>query len=216
MNETNQSNAEILARANLSNIGKKLKAGKTLTTSERKALEEFQSENSDGWVKDLTTLAKELGLARKSIYEARSRFPDAPKRHDDGKRENLFAWQQFCADNLIGKDTATKNLSDLKAELMREQIALARSKNRKEDAEVIDREIVESALSLLGQKLDLLLRLKLEVELGQRVIGKSAAEVNVEGGIMLDEIREVINGNIATFREQSLPEIDPSESLPRK
>lgn len=174
------------------------------------------AETADGWVKDTTSLAKQLGLSRQAIYDARTRFPDAPKKHEDGHRENLAAWQQFCADNLIGKDTATKNLSDLKAELMREQIALARSKNRKEDAEVIDREIVESALSLLGQKLDLLLRLKLEVELGQRVIGKNAAEVNVEGGIMLDEIREVINGNIATFREQSLPEVDPSESLPRK
>ena len=59
-------------------------------------------------------------------------------------------------------------------------------------------------LSTLGQKLDLLLRLKLEVELGPRVAGKSAAEANVEGGEILAEIREVVNANIATFETEAL------------
>ena len=101
---------------------------------------------------------------------------------------------------MIGKDVATKNLSDLKAELMREQIRLARAKNQREAGEVIAAEVVDDMLVTLAQKLDLLLRLKLEVELGQRVIGKNAAEVNVEGGVILDEIREVINSNIATYQ----------------
>lgn len=41
-------------------------------------------------------------------------------------------------------------------------------------------------LATLGQKLDLLLRLKLEVELGPRVAGKSMAEINIEGAIIVD------------------------------
>lgn len=193
-----------IRRANAGNILKKLRAGRTLSAQERNALEEFQAENSGGWVKDTTTLAKELGLSRQAIYDARNRFPDAPKKHEDGRRENLAAWQQFCADNVIGKDVATKNLADLKAELMREQIELARAKNRREAGDVIDREIVESMLGVLGQKLDLLLRLKLEVELGPRVAGKSAAEANVEGAAMLQEIREVINANVAKFESEAL------------
>lgn len=204
MSSEAKSTAEILANANLSNIGKKLKAGKTLSTSERKALNEFQSEQSGGWVKDTTTLAKELGLSRQAIYDARSRFPDAPKKHEDGKRENLTAWLDFVGAKLIGKDVGTKNLVELKAELMREQIALARAKNRRESGGVIDREIVEAMLVTLGQKLDLLLRLKLEVELGPRVAGKNAAEANVEGALILDEIREVVNGNIAKFEGEAL------------
>jgi hypothetical protein len=64
MTDTPQSPSDLLARRNLQNIAVKLKAGKTLTTAERKALNEFQSEQSDGWVKDTTTLAKELGLSR--------------------------------------------------------------------------------------------------------------------------------------------------------
>jgi hypothetical protein len=200
MTEIKPTDAEILSRANLSNIGKKLKAGKTLSTSERKALNEFQSQNDDGWVKDLSALAKELGLTRQAIYDARARFPDAPKKHEDGKRENLVAWQQFCGDNLIGKDTATKNLAELKAQLMQREITLRDMKIAREAGETIAKEVVDDMFATLAQKLDLLLRLKLEVELGQRVIGKNAAEANVEGALILDEIREVINSNIATYQ----------------
>lgn len=204
MSDAPQSPSDLLARRNLQNIAVKLKAGKTLSTSERKALNEFQAEQSGGWVKDTTTLAKDLGLSRQAIYDARARFPNAPKRHEDGKRENLAAWQQFVAENVIGKDTATKNLADLKAELMREQIRLARAKNEREAGDVIDREVVEAMLVTLGQKLNLLLRLKLEVELGPRGVGMNAAELNVEGGVILGEIREVINANIATFEAEAL------------
>jgi hypothetical protein len=199
-----KSPSELLARRNVQNIAVKLKAGKTLTTSERKALNEFQSEQTGGWVKDLSALAKELGMSRQGIYDVRNRFPDAPKKHEDGKRENLTAWQAFCAEHLIGKDTATKNLADLKAELMREQIRLARSKNEREAGDVIDREVVEAMLVTLGQKLDLLLRLKLTIELGPRGVGMNAAELNVEGAAILSEIREVVNANIATFEAEAL------------
>jgi hypothetical protein len=204
MTEPAQSPSEILARRNVQNIAVKLKAGKTLTTSERKALNEFQAEQTGGWVKDLSALAKELGMSRQGIYDVRNRFPDAPKKHEDGKRENLTAWQAFCAEHLIGRDTATKNLADLKAELMSEQIRLARSKNEREAGDVIDREVVEAMLVTLGQKLDLLLRLKLTIELGPRGVGMNAAELNVEGAAILSEIREVVNANIATFEAEAL------------
>jgi hypothetical protein len=195
-----KSTAKILADANLSNIGKKLKAGKTLSISERKAINEFEAEQSDGWVKDLSALAKELGLTRQAVYDARARFPDAPSKHEDGKRENLVAWQQFCGDNLIGKDTATKNLAELKAQLMQREIKLRDMKIAREAGETVAKEVVDEMFVTLAQKLDLLLRLKLEVELGQRVIGKNAAEANVEGALILDEIRDVINSNIATYQ----------------
>lgn len=198
---------EVYARANVANIVKKLKAGKTLTTAERKALDDYEAKQAgEDWVKDTSALARELGLSRKTIYEARERFTDAPPKHADGRRENLTAWRAFCGEKLIGKDTATKTLADLKAELMREQIKLARAKNRREEADVIDREVVEEMLGLLAQKLDLLLRLKLEVELGPRVAGKSAAEANLEGAAMLDEIREVVNANLANFQREAIRE----------
>jgi hypothetical protein len=208
--------ASKIKRANIGNIVRKLRDGKTLTANERKALEEYQSdsgESDDGWVKDISALSKELGLSRQAIYEARARYPnEAPKKEPGSRRENLVAWQKFCAEKLIGKDTATKTLADLKADLMREQIKLARNKNRREEGDSIDRSIVEEMLALLGQKLDLLLRLKLEVELGPRVAGKSAAEINSEGRLMLDEIREVIAGNIATFERDAVNQTRRSDS----
>lgn len=142
-------------------------------------------------------LAKRLGVSTQAVTSWR-KLEGAPTGTD------LEGWQNFRASRLLGKDTATKTLAELKAELMREQIALAKNKNAKAAGEVIDREVVESMLALLGQKLDLLLRLKLEVELGPRVAGKSAAEANVEGGLILDEIREVIEGNIANFQREAL------------
>ena len=127
MTDDAPSPVEVYAKANLANIVKKLKAGKTLTASERKALDEYESKQSGTeWVKDTATLARELGLSRQAIYDARSRFPtEAPAKHADGRKENLEAWRAFCAAKLIGKDTATKTLADLKADLMREQIKLA-------------------------------------------------------------------------------------------
>ena len=181
-----------IRRANAGNILKKIRAGKTLSAQERNALDEFQSEQSGGWVKDLSALAKELGLTRQAVYDARARFPNAPKKHEDGKRENLVAWQQFCADNLIGKDTATKNLAELKAQLMQREITLRDMKIAREAGDTVEKRVVEDMLAILGQKLNLLLRLKLEVEMG------------VEGGLMLDEIREVINSNIANFQREAL------------
>ncbi len=202
MSDDAQSSVAIYAKVNLANIVKKLKVGKTLSGSERKALDEYEAQQAGTeWVKDVSALARELGLSRQTVYEARNRFPnDAPAKHPDGKKENLDAWRKFCADKLIGKDVATKTLADLKAELMREQIELARAKNRREGGAVIDRETVEEAIALIGQKWDLLLRLKLEVELGPRVAGKSAAESNVEGSRILDEIREVVNAGLARFQ----------------
>lgn len=211
--ETPHPTAELYAKANVANIVKKLKAGRTLTTAERKALDDYENRNSDEeWVKDTTALARELGLARKSIYEARERFPDAPAKHADGKRENLKAWREFCATNLIGKDTATKTLAELKAELMRREIRLRDIKIQREGGKLVSREVVEDLLGLLAQKLDLLLRLKLEVELGPRCAGKDAGEINHEGSQILDEIREVVNSNLASFEATAISKTQRSES----
>jgi hypothetical protein len=212
MSDETPNPADVLAKANVANITKKLRAGKTLTSSERKALDEYQSRNDGGeWVQDTTALARELNLSRKAIYDARARFPDeAPKK--DGKRENLAAWQKFCAEKLIGKDTATETLADLKAQLMQREIKLRDMKIARESGEMIARDVVHEMLGLLAQKLDLLLRLKLEVELGPRVAGKTPAEANLEGRIILDEVREVVNANIATFEGEAVNETRREDS----
>jgi hypothetical protein len=116
----------------------------------------------------------------------------------------LDAWQAFKTERGLCRERAASELGKLKADLLRDQIAHARARNRREAGDVIDREVVEVMLVTLGQKLDLLVRFKVEVELGSRVAGKSAAEANIEGGERLQEIREVINGNIAKFEGEAL------------
>jgi hypothetical protein len=205
MSDAQPESVGVYQKANVANIIKKLKAGRTLTTAERKAVDDYESQQGGNWAKDLSSLARELGLSRQAIYEARSRFPnDAPKKHADGKRENIEAWREFCAAKLIGRDTATKTLADLKAELMQREIKLRDMKIARESGKVIDSQIVDDMLMTLAQKLDLLLRLKLEVELGPRVAGKTPAEANLEGRLILDEIREVVNANISTFQTEAI------------
>jgi hypothetical protein len=69
---------------------------------------------------------------------------------------------------------------------------------------VVDRETIRKMLGLLGQKLDLLLWLKREVELPSRCLGKNAAELGIEGAAILDEIRKVVNGILARFETDAV------------
>jgi hypothetical protein len=142
-------------------------------------------------------LAASLEVSHQSLHLWRQ-LEGAPESAD------LEAWKAFKTERGLGRVRATGELNTLKADLLREQIRQVRAKNQREAGESIAKEVVDDMLATLSQKLDLLLRLKLEVELGQRVIGKNAAEVNVEGGVILDEIREVINSNIALFQTDAV------------
>ena len=53
----------------------------------------------------------------------------------------------------------------------------------------------------------------MEVELGQRVVGKNAAEINIEGEIIVDEIRDIINSNIALYQSDMVSRSASIEEL---
>jgi phage terminase Nu1 subunit (DNA packaging protein) len=205
---------DALAKANVANILKKVKAGGVLTAAQQRTLDEFRSAKTGGqWVKDTTTLAKELGLSRQAIYDARSRFPHAPRKHDDGRREDLLAWQQFCAHNVIGKDTATRNLSDLKAELMREQIKLARMKNAEAKREVIGRDLVSNYLISWVAKLDLILTTELENNLPSLLIGQPIDIMRLEMRKAHDRIRESTRRGLSAWEDLNPVLDEPSPEV---
>jgi transcriptional regulator with XRE-family HTH domain len=147
---------------------------------------------------ELYAIAEKLGISIRTLTNWRKRegFPR------DGTAEAVKAWAEGQGLHRISDGS----LGALKAEIMRRDIELRDLKISRERGDVIDREVVEEMLGLLAQKLDLLLRLKLEVELGPRVAGKSAAEANLEGTAILDEIREVVNANLARFGTEAVKE----------
>ena len=145
---------------------------------------------------ELIAIAEQLGINIRTLSNWRKRdgFPK------DGTADAVKAWAEANGLHRISDGS----LGQLRADLLRRDIELRDLKIARERGDAIARETVEEMLGLLGQKLDLLLRLKLEVELGPRVAGKSAAEANLEGGEILEEIREVINGNLSNFEQQAL------------
>ena len=105
----------------------------------------------------------------------------------------------------LGRDRGSPEIAALKAELLREQIRKLRARNLREADAVVDAKVVSEMLKTLANKLDMLLRQKLEVELGPRMVGKNHAEIAIEGRLIHDEIREVLDNNIANYQSEELP-----------
>lgn len=117
----------------------------------------------------------------------------------DGTPEEVREWLD---QNGLGRSYTSAesgDLRELKAESLKRDIALKDQRLAAMRGEVVDREVMRSMLQLLIQKLALLHRLKLTVELGPRCAGKSAAEINAEGERIIDEIAEVFDANIGRF-----------------
>ena len=105
----------------------------------------------------------------------------------------------------LGRDRGSPEIAALKAELLREQIRKLRARNLREADAVVDAKVVTEMLKTLANKLAMLLRQKLEVELGPRMVGKNHAEIAIEGRLIHDEIREVLDNNIANYQNEELP-----------
>ena len=70
---------------------------------------------------------------------------------------------------------------------------------------MVDAKVVSEMLKTLANKLDMLLRQKLEVELGPRMVGKNHAEIAIEGRLIHHEIGEILAYNIANYQSEQLP-----------
>jgi hypothetical protein len=117
----------------------------------------------------------------------------------DGTPEEVREWLD---QNGLGRSYTSQesgDLRELKAESLKRDIAIKDQRLAAMRGEVVDREVMRSMLQLLVQKLALLHRLKLTVELGPRCAGKNAAEINAEGERIIDEIAEVFNANVGRF-----------------
>jgi transcriptional regulator with XRE-family HTH domain len=107
--------------------------------------------------------------------------------------ENVATWRAEQ------KPRARDDLEQLKCDKLQQDIEIGELKAARLRREQIRVEQVDALSRLIGQKLSLLLRQKVEVELPGRVLGKPIAEINAECAAAADEMREIVNGNLADY-----------------
>ena len=134
-------------------------------------------------------LAEALHVNIRTIqrWENEPAFPKIPTP------ENVATWRAEK------KPRAREDLEQLKCEKLQQDIEIGELKAARLRREQIKVEQVDALSRLIGQKLSLLLRQKVEVELPGRVLGKPIAEINAECVAIADEIREIVNGNLADY-----------------
>ena len=135
-------------------------------------------------------LAKALDVSSRTImrWEKEAEYP-----HRNATPENVKAWRASRVPKLKG------DLDTLKCEKLQQEIDINELRMAKLRREQMSIAAVDSLSRLIGQKLSLLVRQKVEVELPGRCVGKSIAELNVECAAVADEIREIVNANLADY-----------------
>ena len=142
-------------------------------------------------------LAEALGVSSRTImrWEKEAEYP-----HRKATPENVKAWRASRVPKR--KD----DLDALKCEKLQQEIDLNELRMAKLRREQMSISAVDSLSRLIGQKFSLLVRQKVEVELPGRCVGKSVAELNVECAAVADEMREIVNSNLADYEKISADE----------
>ncbi|MDP0501844.1 MAG: hypothetical protein Q7P63_17255 [Verrucomicrobiota bacterium JB022] len=115
-NSLTPEDAEKLVKADVHNILKKVKAGKTLTPSELQRIRSVAGETdaSVTKAKNLTQLASLLGVTRQTLY-AWKKMEGAPVPAANGEHD-VIAWREFAkARDLKNSDDAPASSEALKA-----------------------------------------------------------------------------------------------------
>lgn len=134
-------------------------------------------------------LADALHVARRTIV----RWQKLAGYPRNATPENVTAWRAEQ------KPREREELEELKCQKLQQDIEIGELKAARLRREQIRVEQVDALSRLIGQKLSLLFRQKVEVELPGRVLGKPIAEVNVECAAVADEMREIVNANLADY-----------------
>lgn len=126
--------AETLLKADLRNLSKKLRDGKTLSAQERTMLQSIASGGSGAalsYASNQVELAEILGVSRKTIQRARKRDGN-PGTRPDG-RWDVSAWREFL--RLTGNCSEDGEEEDV-SELQREKARNILLRNEKLEAEL--------------------------------------------------------------------------------
>lgn len=201
--------ADRLLRADLANIVRKVKAGKTLTAQERRTLQAASTGDDDdtapATAKNYVELADILGVTRRTLQDWR-KMAGAPEASSNGLHD-VAAWRDFQR-KIGGKGAATPEGGDGDEDGLPSEPVLKRRKlllfcREKEMAlaerrgELIDVATVRATWSKKIAAANSLLRKRLENELPSELEGLEAAEIYEILVALVDEFNQAMRSGDA-------------------
>lgn len=209
--------AERLLKANLANIVKKVKAGKTLTREERRLLTQASEDEELDGVAVVTTyveLAEILGITRRTLQDWR-KMEGAPEPASNGEHD-VNAWKEFQS-KIDGKGAERiedpEEESGLPSEpiLKRKKLLLFCQEKEMQlslkRGELIEISAVRNTWAKKCAEANTHLRQRLENELPSELEGLEAADIFDALVAVVDEFNEIMNGGKGAI------EIDPKDEL---
>ena len=201
-NNISEEHIDRIKSANIANILKKLKAGRTLTAAELKLIDEAR-----GGVNALTTLEQIcnlFGVTRKTVALWRKEGRDCPKKVEG--KESISAWRQWFEDNPSAGSTKNNpglTREELICEKHKREIALLDIKVAEARREVIPASEVEEILSYIAsrQRAELIRFANTEaVTLAGKLGGEAAVARSVLDGLV-DRQCTIMAEAVARFLE---------------
>jgi hypothetical protein len=192
-----------IRRANVANIVKKLKAGKTLTAVEMKAIQDLEKEREHlPESANQQEVAALLGITARGLRKIRTEHPDeAPKQLPDGK-EDVRAWLAYVRSRPIGPNKVKgTNREALLCRRIEKQIELQEIQIQRARGQLLDLAEVESLHAAIFGTATSTLRQRVENDLPLQMQNKTVPAMRAECRRIVDEVLKGIQKGIEAWAE---------------
>ena len=192
-----------IRRANVANIVKKLKAGKTLTAVEMKAIQDLEKEREHlPESANQQEVAALLGITPRGLRKIRTEHPDqAPRQLPDGK-EDVRAWLAYVRSKPIGPNKVKgTNREALLCQRIEKQIELQEIQIQRARGQLLDLAEVESLHAAIFGTATSTLRQRVENDLPLQMQNKSVPAMRAECRRIVDEVLTGIQRGIEAWAE---------------
>lgn len=180
MTEIPKSVATQAMKANIANILRKVKSGKTLSSAELRILAASGEDPKPSDLVTTTRLAQMFGINRKTIAQWRKEGLDVPEKVDG--QEPLQAWREWFAchpESGHGNAKPRADRETLLCEKLEVEIAIKRIELEVESGKVVEKAKVRESMAALGSVIKTMLK-KIANDLPPRIEGMQAAQIKVE------------------------------------
>jgi transcriptional regulator with XRE-family HTH domain len=194
MEQFSQQAAQTIIDADLKNIIKKVKEGKTLTQAELARVQSRASGVTDESIttaKNTTELAQVLGVARQSLNRWK-KLKDAPKANGNGSY-SVVEWRLFIKEKGLQTGNASIDVEALKARKLLAEIEERELKTAILKEEYVSLDLVRTVWTTNVGKAIALMRAKFENELPPILSGMDAISIQGECQAAIDEVCRAIH-----------------------